>query len=145
MANITHQIGVKANPASIMRALTTIEGLSNWWTHTTEGSAKNGGTIKFLFNGQVLEMKVTKVSEDTVEWKCSTGPDEWLDTPITFHLKTTKEQTRIFFSHKNWKEESPFHYHCSMKWAVFMLSLKNFLDTGKGNAFPNDISIEEDC
>ena len=90
-------------------------------------------------------MKVTNVTDHKVEWECISGPDEWLGTHFVFKLEPTSNQTKIFFSHNGWKEENPFHYHCSMKWAVFMLSLKNYLDTGKGNAFPNDISIEENC
>ncbi|WP_455211909.1 SRPBCC family protein [Kaarinaea lacus] len=145
MANITHQIGVTANHDKIMHALTTIDGLSNWWTNETSGSSENEGIIKFAFNGDGPEMQVTGISHNKVEWKCISGPDEWLGTQLVFNLEPNDKQTKIFFSHSGWKEESPFHYHCSMKWAVFMLSLKNYLDTGKGNAFPNDISIEENC
>jgi len=145
MANITHQIGVTADHHKIIHALTNIEGLSNWWTNETSGSADKGGIIKFAFNGDGPEMKVINIAENKVEWECVSGPDEWIGTHLIFKLDPGDNQTRIFFSHNNWKEESPFHYHCSMKWAIFMLSLKNYLDTGKGNPFPNDISIEETC
>jgi len=145
MANITHQIGVTADHDKIFYALTNIDGLSNWWTNETSGSANKDGTIKFAFNGDGPEMKVTDVSKDSVKWECLSGPDEWLGTNLLFKLEPCENQTRIFFSHSGWKEETPFHYHCSMKWAVFMLSLKNYLNTGKGNPFPNDIPIEENC
>jgi hypothetical protein len=29
-----------------------------------------------------------------------------------------------------------------MKWATFMLSLRDYLETGKGRPFPNDIQID---
>jgi hypothetical protein len=32
--------------------------------------------------------------------------------------------------------------HCSAKWAVFLLSLKEILETGQGKASPNDILID---
>jgi hypothetical protein len=31
--------------------------------------------------------------------------------------------------------------HCSTKWAVFMLSLKELLEKGKGHPAPDDIEI----
>lgn len=145
MVNITHQIGVTADPAKAMHALTTIEGLANWWTNETSGTSTKGGTIKFAFNGDGPQMKVIDVTNNTVEWECISGPDEWLGTRYVFRIEPVGGQTKIFFSHRGWKDETPFHYHCSMKWAVFMISLRNYLNTGQGNAFPNDISIEEDC
>jgi hypothetical protein len=33
-------------------------------------------------------------------------------------------------------------YHCSTKWAVFLLSLKSFLETGKGASWPNEIKLD---
>ena len=68
MANITHQIGVNANQENTMRALTSIDGLSNWWTEETSGSAKTGGILKFAFNGDNPEMKVINISANKVEW-----------------------------------------------------------------------------
>jgi hypothetical protein len=32
-------------------------------------------------------------------------------------------------------------HHCSTKWALFLMSLKSLIDTGKGAAFPNDVHI----
>jgi hypothetical protein len=34
-----------------------------------------------------------------------------------------------------------FYAHCSMKWATFMLSLKDLLEKGKGRPSPNDLHI----
>jgi hypothetical protein len=35
-----------------------------------------------------------------------------------------------------------FMHHCSTKWAVFLLSLKSALETGKGAAWPNEIKLD---
>jgi hypothetical protein len=32
-------------------------------------------------------------------------------------------------------------HHCSTKWGTFLMSLKSFVETGKGAAFPNDVHI----
>ena len=51
--------------------------------------------------------------------------------------------TQLFFSvHKDWREANEFTSHCSMKWATFLLSLKELVETGKGKPSPNDIKID---
>jgi hypothetical protein len=32
--------------------------------------------------------------------------------------------------------------HCSMKWATFLLSLRELLETGAGKPSPNDLKID---
>ena len=32
----------------------------------------------------------------------------------------------------------------NLKWAVFLMSLKDVIETGTGNPFPNDIHIDHD-
>jgi len=32
--------------------------------------------------------------------------------------------------------------HCSMKWATFLLSLREFVETGTGKPSPRDIKID---
>jgi hypothetical protein len=33
-------------------------------------------------------------------------------------------------------------HYCSTKWAVFLLSLKSLLETGKGRPAPNEIKLD---
>ena len=141
MANITHVVGVKADQEKVFEAVTNTQGLAKWWTNDVSGSGEAGGTLQFRFNGEGPDMKVVAANADRVEWECVSGPEEWLGTQIVFDIKKEAKETEIYFQHNGWTAETPFHYHCSMKWAVFMLSLKDYLDSGQGKAFPNDIQI----
>jgi len=76
-----------------------------------------------------------------VVWKCSEKEGEWKDTLITFDLEQIDDQVFINFSHTNWAQQSSLCSHCSTKWAVFMLSLKGYLEKGKGQAFPDDVHV----
>ena len=50
MVDIMHRIGVVTpDPTKVYEALTTIEGLSGWWTDETSGDPDLGGTIEFRF------------------------------------------------------------------------------------------------
>jgi len=35
-----------------------------------------------------------------------------------------------------------FLAHCSTKWGVFMMSMKSCIETGMGQAYPNDVHID---
>ena len=144
MANITHAISCAADLDTAMQAVTTLDGLNNWWTSDTTGDPAEGGVLAFRFGDfGGPDMSVEKVTESAVIWKCVAGPDEWLDTTIEFEFrKTDGGLTQLHFTHRGWADETPFHYHCSMKWASFLLSLKEYLDLGEGRPFPDDIQIE---
>lgn len=149
MPDIIHRIGIKASQAQVYKAVTTINGLANWWTEEVQGDEQPGGTIEFFFRSQTGEllgqmvMEVTELNPDKeVRWKCIEGPAEWIGTDITFELSQQDDQTILIFGHRNWREAVEFMAHCSMKWAVFLLSLREYVETGKGKPSPNDVKID---
>ena len=146
MIEIIHRIGISASPGEVYKALTTDEGLSQWWTTTTSGAGDVGSTIEFRFNGMGPDFEVIELEpESLVRWRHSGEiPDAWIGTEISFQIQSAGSQTYVFFSHSNWKERSDFMGHCSTKWAVFLLSLKEAIETGKGRPFPNDVHIDHD-
>ncbi|HEX3992873.1 MAG TPA: hypothetical protein VHX39_17010, partial [Acetobacteraceae bacterium] len=70
------------------------------------------------------------------------GPEEWIGTKISFDLEQRGDWTIVLFKHTGWKQPVAFMHHCSTKWAVFLLSLKSLLETGKGTAWPNEIKLD---
>jgi uncharacterized protein YndB with AHSA1/START domain len=149
MIDIIHRIGITAPASAVYTALTTIDGLANWWTEETLGGSGPGGTIEFIFrskNGELKGKMVMEVRELTppsvVRWHCTQGPAEWIGTDITFELSQQGEQTIILFGHRNWREAVEMTSHCSMKWAVFLLSLREYVETGTGKPSPNDLKID---
>ncbi len=77
-----------------------------------------------------------------VRWRCVEGPDEWIGTDITYELSQQDDQVIIIFGHRNCREAIEFTAHCSMKWAVFLLSLRDYVETGKGKPSPHDLKID---
>jgi uncharacterized protein YndB with AHSA1/START domain len=148
MLDIVHRVGIKAPASQVYEALSTIDGLSRWWTTTTSGSSKVGGTIGFRFfietgaeiggfDMDVLEL----VPNEKVRWRVKGGPAEWIGTDIEFVLSRQDEHTIVMFAHRGWREEVEFTAHCSTKWATFLLSLRDLLETGQGRPAPNDLRI----
>ena len=144
MPDILHRVAVKSSPNDTYQALTTREGLAGWWTIDTQGNCNNGGVIKFRFGPRgFFDMKVLELDSGArVLWQVIDGPAEWIGTKVSFDLKQEGDWTVILFKHQGWKEPVEFMHHCSTKWAVFLLSLKSLVETGKGAPYPHDIKID---
>ena len=87
---------------------------------------------------KVLELDPAK----RVLWQVVDGPQEWIGTKVSFDLRQDGDWTIVLFKQQGWKEPVEFMHHCSTKWAVFLLSLKSLLETGKGAPAPNDIKLD---
>jgi uncharacterized protein YndB with AHSA1/START domain len=143
MPDILHRVGATAAPDQVYQALTTLDGLAGWWTTETEGDPAPGGTIKFRFGDSGgFDMKVLDQRPDEwVRWEVTDGPKEWIGTRVGFDLKRQDDYTIVLFKHEGWREPVEFMSHCSTKWASFLISLKQLVETGTGAPHPRDVRI----
>jgi uncharacterized protein YndB with AHSA1/START domain len=145
MIDIYHRIGVKSPSADdVYAALTTIDGLSGWWTTDTAGDPDLGGKIEFRFLPGGFDMEVIElVPGERVRWRVVDGPPEWIGTTVNWELSRSDEFTIVLFTHEGWAEPVEFLSHCSTKWASYLLSLKALVETGTGSPSPNDVMISD--
>lgn len=144
MADILHKVAAKAPIDAFYKALTTVDGLAGWWTTETQGDPRVGGIIHFRFGALgSFKMKVLELRPaSTVVWEVIDGPDEWIGTRVNFDLRQEDEHAILLFRHAGWREASEGMHHCSTKWAIFMMSLKALVETGKGAPAPGDVKID---
>ena len=149
MVDIIHRVGIKAPVSEVYDALSTIEGVAGWWTRQTTGVSNPGGTIEVRFRSSSgkevggMTMEVMALEPDKkVHWRFKAGPAEWVGTDATFDLSQDGDYTIVLFGHRNWREAVEFTAHCSMKWAMFMMSLKALVETGQGQPSPADVKID---
>jgi uncharacterized protein YndB with AHSA1/START domain len=150
MVDIVHKIGIDAPLSKVYAAVSSPPGIAGWWTRETSGDAKLGGTVKVVFRSPNGEEKgrmgfslVKLVPGEQVTWRFDSGPEEWVGTEVTFELVRRDDMTIVVFGHRNWREPKEFMAHCSMKWATFLLSLRQLLETGEGRPAPNDLKIDD--
>ena len=142
--NIVHRVGARGtSPQEVYQALSTIEGLSSWWTTDTHGDPDTGGTIVFRFGGDDgFDMLVRElVPAKGVAWEVVAGPEEWIGTEVTFDIHQDDEWTIVLFEHHGWREQVEFMNHCSTKWATFLLSLVELVQSGSGRPYPHELKI----
>ncbi|MGI5267778.1 SRPBCC family protein [Nonomuraea sp. CA-218870] len=145
MVDILHRVGITAPAAEVYAALTTVEGLAGWWTTDTHGSGGDvGGVLRFRFGAGGFDMKVLDLDPGRrVLWEVVDGPPEWLGTHVSWDLAQAGDYTVVLFKHAGWKEAVEFTHHCSTKWALFLMSLKALIETGKGAPDPHDVKIDD--
>ncbi|PKN11589.1 MAG: SRPBCC domain-containing protein [Deltaproteobacteria bacterium HGW-Deltaproteobacteria-4] len=143
---IRHEVGIKAAPSAVYQALTEREKLAGWWTADTRGRGTAvGDVLEFWFGEYCKKFAVIELQrERLVRWQARDGDHEWDGTEITFVLRADDQQCRVDFSHSGWRREDGWLPHTSTKWAVFLLSLKDLLEKGKGQPAPDDVQVNHD-
>src|SRR6476660_5511358 len=91
-----HEVLISSPIEKIHDALTTLHGLSSWWTQT---EFLQNGNIRFHFGPDYFkEMKIVKTESDFLQWHCVAATEEWIDTTISFELRSGTEP-EILSSH----------------------------------------------
>jgi uncharacterized protein YndB with AHSA1/START domain len=148
MVDIAHRVGIRAPSAQVSQALATPEGIAAWWAEGTAGDRHVGGTVaaRFTTDGTeigAMQMKLLQLQpNDLVLWEFIDGPAVWIGTTARFALHQDGDYCIVLFSHEGWNERVEFMHHCSTKWAVFLMSLKALLETGRGQPSPHDVKID---
>ncbi|MEV0169303.1 SRPBCC family protein [Nonomuraea fuscirosea] len=145
MADILHRIGVEqSSPEQVYNALTTLDGLSGWWTEKTSGETGLGGVIEFRFGAGGFDMKVAGLDPGRlVRWEVVGGPLEWIGTSVQWDLRQDGDHTILLFKHEGWREPVEFMHHCSTKWGTYLMSLKQLIETGQGAPDPRDVKVSD--
>jgi uncharacterized protein YndB with AHSA1/START domain len=145
MANreIWQEIKIKASPDKVYQALTDVKKLAHWWTTDTRGECAIGKHLEFWFGGRgpSATMEVTALKEsELVRWKATerTTPD-WVGTELEFKIFGEDGRSVVHLRHSKWREDAKMFPECSLVWAIYLLSLKEFVETGKGHPYPYNV------
>jgi uncharacterized protein YndB with AHSA1/START domain len=141
---IWHEILINASPSAVYEAVTDAKKLAHWWTTGARGESAIGKRLEFWFGefcAAEMEVTVLKPSE-LVRWRVTPKVEsDWVHTEVEFKIFRVNKQTVLHFRHSNWREDAKMFPHCSLGWAIFLLSLKEFVETGKGRPYPYDIPV----
>lgn len=135
MADILHQLIIRSSPSQVYHALTDRKGLAHWWTRNVNAEAMINSIAQFTFDhgNTILRMKIIKlIPNRSVVWHCMSGHPEWEDTQISFDLEATRDVTILHFAHRGWKRTSGVYPKSNFDWAKYLVSLRNYLEKGKG-------------
>lgn len=137
MADILHNLIIKAPKEKVFKAITEQEGLAGWWTADVKAEPKVDSIAEFNFGDNYHnEMRITYLKPNKkVEWECIQGDEEWVGTTFTFELEDRDDHVVLRFGHKDWRKATDFFASCNYNWGRYMASLKDFCETGVGDPF----------
>ena len=137
MSAIRINVTIKTPPEKVYNAITTQDGLANWWAKQTEAKPEVGFINVFTFGQKYRnEMKITNlIPLKKVEWECVNSVEEWVGTRILFDLQEKEGNTILRFTHSDWKSATDFFASCTYDWSLFIKSLKSLCETGSGSPF----------
>ncbi len=139
MPDIAHTLEIEAPPQRVWPALTTVDGLSGWWSlgeTELEGDPGRLGTFTFRSRAVVTELEVMALDQPRrVEWRAvrSNAPGGWDGTIITFSLTQEDMSTRLSFTHRGFAEDNEGYRKVTAGWAHYLNNLARLIKTDRGN------------
>ena len=137
MQSIKHTFHIDDSLSNVYKALTTIDGLSEWWTSDTIGGCELGDALYFTFGDfATFEMQIALLDPNQlVSWKFIDGNPDWIGTYITFVLSENENKTKVEFVHEHFKDDYPNIGNINFSWGRYLSSLRDFCEIGKGQPF----------
>ncbi len=125
----------------MFRAISTPEGLREWWATSADGEVVEGGTLNLVFDRlTTLKFRYDQIVPPTkLVISCFDSFKSWDKTQLVFEIEEREGQVFLTHTHQNIPDgdmESLSYF--STKWTVYLLSLKQYLETGKGTPYPNE-------
>ena len=149
MPDILHLLKIQALPERVYQALTTAQGIRDWWTRDADLDSQIGGAGEFRFyQGRVVAtVKIDELEPPArVAWMtvaCSLP--SWDGTKITFDLRRDGSDTVIRFAHRGFEQAGDDYASTTTGWGYYLLSLRRYLETGEGAPHPNDDFARVTC
>jgi len=145
MPEIMHLIKIRAAQDKVYQAVSTAEGIRNWWTGDAALEPKVGGSGEFGFYGHrmVIYIKVAELAPPGhMAWDAVSSTGGSFDgTTISFDLRSQDGVTSVLFAHRGFKAAGENVASATTRWGFYLLSLKRYLETGKGTPNPDDTEL----
>jgi uncharacterized protein YndB with AHSA1/START domain len=147
MPEIRHRVGIKAPAAEIYDALHQPVRLVGWWPAHATGESDLGCHIELEFPGYPNQLwEITSLeAPNLVALTFVSGAEAWQGSKLRFEIVESLNQVFVTLIHETSPEilDDAFQFFTT-KWPLFLVSLKDYLETGKGRPYPNDIRIQHD-
>lgn len=142
--SFTATIVVSKSPAETFHAIKNFRG---WWSEEIDGNTdKLNQTFFYHFKDihlckmELIEMVpdkklVYRVVEN--DFNFINDKTEWVNTKLIFDISNEGAKTKVKFTHEGLVPEYECYNVCNDAWTGYIgNSLKDFIDTGKGNPNP---------
>ena len=147
------KLSISVSVEKLYVAVSTEEGVRNWWTQFAKAGKEVGSLAEFRFPkaGFYVMAEISALEPNhLVEWKVidSMHPEasgfsnlrDWEGTIIRFEMEQVSEgESILYFTHIGLSEELECYQVCERGWTSYLSSLQKLLETGKGNPYKENL------
>jgi len=131
--DIFHDFSIVAKRGPVFAAISTPEGLNEWWTKSSSGEPTAGALYQLGFGtGFDWGARVTEVVPDeSFELQIIEADADWTDTRVRFEVLPGSPATPVRFRHVGWPTNNE-HYRVSCYcWAAYLRILRRYVEHGE--------------
>ena len=137
MAAIVKELIIAAAPERVWSALTQPDEIGHWWTNDLNATLEVGTLAEFRFGEWgdfVVRFEVAELDQNKhMRWISRRGPAlHWKETSVIWFLTPVPNGTQVMFAHDGFVQTDERYDMTSAWWEHFLVSLKSYLETGKG-------------
>lgn len=134
------QVDIDADPSTVLAALTTAQGVADWWSTKVEGAPGDAGatfTVAFPDVPQPFEFAVERDSSSAVAWRTLAFPPWWAGTTIRWIVADRDDApgARLHFAHEGFHPDNEVIPIITPAWAQIIQRLQRYAETGEPDPF----------
>ena len=133
MADIFHDLPIRASANDVFDMASKPARLDEWWTLTSHGTPELGATYKLFFgNGFDWRARVTACEPGKrFELELTDAMPDWIGTRVSFELEPNGDTTMLRFAHTGWPSATPHYRTSNCCWAMYLRILRRHLEHGE--------------
>jgi uncharacterized protein YndB with AHSA1/START domain len=143
VADILHDLPIKAAVGRVFDAVSTPEGLDSWWTLRARGQPEVTAEYE-LFFGPEYDWRATVtrcVPRAAFELEMVRADADWVGTRVGFRLDDRNDRTWVQFYHAGWPAVNE-HYRISCNcWALYLRILRRHLEFGESVPYERRLDV----
>ena len=134
--SIEHLFHINAPIGKVYDAINKVENIRQWYTTNIEENSDH--TKTFRWGEMFLKIQFDEIENEKIIWKFleSSMPIESL--LMSYELSENEGKTRVRFTYGNFEEKSDFFANQNFSSAKYLESLRQFCQTGIGEAFGSE-------
>jgi uncharacterized protein YndB with AHSA1/START domain len=143
MADILQDFPINAAPERVFAAISSPDGLDQWWTVRSAGRAAAGAEYELGFGPEYdWRARVTRCMPGAeFELEMTRADADWTGTRVAFHLSPRPAGTWVQFSHVGWPDANE-HYRISCHcWAMYLRVLRRYLEHGERVPYADRLDV----
>lgn len=133
---IDHLLHINAPISKVFKAISEADNIKQWYTNDVVDNPDKTKTFKW--GEMFLIVRCDEIENEKITWEFLESSMPIVSLHMTYELSESEGKTRVKFSYGNFSEKSDFFANQNFSSAKYLESLRQFCQTGNGEAFGSD-------